>query len=175
MSSVITVLYVFLTGDSILIFSGSSSKRSISFLDTIFNKKVRNKRYAFVCCVFKWKMFVVELAQRLDNSSNNKNYVRVYTPEMTWKWLNAGLMLAQRLRRWNDVTPALSQRLASAGMLSAASRCSCGCRILALFGTAVIMVPNIISPSLQPLIKRDQYMYPGWARSFISGELLTTK
>ena len=33
------------------------------------------------------------------------------SPENTRRWLTAGLMLAQRLRRWSNFKPAMSQRL----------------------------------------------------------------
>ena len=39
-------------------------------------------------------------------------YSNLYVaPVSTTRWLNAGLMLAQRRRRWADISPALGQRL----------------------------------------------------------------
>ena len=37
------------------------------------------------------------------------------SPENTRRWPNAGLMLAQRRRRWANISPTLGQRLVFAG------------------------------------------------------------
>ena len=39
-----------------------------------------------------------------------------YNPEDTSGWINVGLTLVHRLRRWTNVKPTLIQRLMSAGM-----------------------------------------------------------
>ena len=36
----------------------------------------------------------------------------------TTRWLNAGLMLAHRLRRWANISPALDQRVVFVGKLN---------------------------------------------------------
>ena len=40
----------------------------------------------------------------------------VYTANR-WRWINVGLTLVQRRRRWTSVKPTLSQRLVSAGIV----------------------------------------------------------
>ena len=49
----------------------------------------------------------------IENTRQGKYYTVIY---FTSIWTNAGLMLAQRRRRWSNISPALGQRVVFAGL-----------------------------------------------------------